>query len=1019
MFSENPQEQREAQEALASLGKEFFRELFKKGLPRQAEGLAEDVFDHLLSGNSFSLEDLKKLVGANKLALDFELTEREKRGIISGEPNSKVQRLIASYFNEEYELKGNYVIGEDDINSLFSGTDFSLAEKIGGVEADKALGWSSGTGLEVIRGDKSLEEAAGEIFVNSVGQILGLKKGTSFSFEGDLQDNYSIAIIEDRLGLELGGKNTATDFDEKKLLEAFGLATGRSLASLREDSEFWITPENYDRLLLADARLGVTGGTSAKFLRGEMSVEQLKDQAFKDNLTNLSIDAIWNFFDLEDQFRLKTEESQIILDVLKDWNNAGLEKKEQAIGLATKVVGRYFDSQTNFSLDFFISYFTEPNHEKAASQLIDQGIRQLAGAFGVNLEEFDADELKEMTDRITRVFNGEAVEAIPGSSIPPETNPETRERLTKGDERILLEQFLEITGIPEEYQQDAAAFIEGDFRTGLAAWSATIWQDFANKYLPEDGQLTYEEMRDTFAYENLTAIEERAKEMTTSTEYGELYSNLSPEAKAEAQKQARKVLMEEARANAQYKISDAFIEQSTGIELPSGFSRIMFSGTTEERGELLIRFGITGLESALKQIEPSYQTGTLQSLFDGELTAAQADQIVLAIINRSGISFGTFDSEFVSQFYTFLRSGNRADFFTNNKYDNMWNFFDGWIEEQLGIGKLPADISKSLYHASENNWDLNAGVSGANGEIVVASLNQLGEGLLFSKLSEWGDKMFGLPGGSTYRVYQAVKAVSDASKALAAARAAGDAAKASQASSSLSNAQAELTVIAITIALNACEACQQFFSAIDKAIAAPPGFTNAAVAGAVAMAFGLGPAGLIIAAALYLFGTYRVDFLCPIPPPDLYALTGFDSPADQLEYKWGDHYADGSKPVKDSPKRGDEYSFNGNSYGENPFDWDDGVPFVDGNDPDLWRAWARYKTGQLLDASMRYGEENQRPNKPKQIITFRQANAEFFFDRIPNTFGGLERVFPSVGLGFTQTSTKTTDWVHVAFGGWF
>jgi len=105
--------------------------------------------------------------------------------------------------------------------------------------------------------------------------------------------------------------------------------------------------------------------------------------------------------------------------------------------------------------------------------------------------------------------------------------------------------------------------------------------------------------------------------------------------------------------------------------------------------------------------------------------------------------------------------------------------------------------------------------------------------------------------------------------------------------------------------------------------------------------------------------------------------------------------------------------------GENPFDWDEGVPFVDGNDPNLWRAWARYNTGRVLEASMRFGEERVRPNKPKQIVTFRRANAEFFYPRMHAVFGELALSFDSVGLGYTQTTTKVTDSIHVAFGGWF
>jgi hypothetical protein len=80
-------------------------------------------------------------------------------------------------------------------------------------------------------------------------------------------------------------------------------------------------------------------------------------------------------------------------------------------------------------------------------------------------------------------------------------------------------------------------------------------------------------------------------------------------------------------------------------------------------------------------------------------------------------------------------------------------------------------------------------------------------------------------------------------------------------------------------------------------------------------------------------------------------------------------------------------------------------------------AWARYFTGKLLDLTLQYGEERERPYKPLQVLTYRQANAEFFYGRVQEAFGAVEKDNPQVGLGYTQTTTKLTDWVHVGFGG--
>jgi len=291
----------------------------------------------------------------------------------------------------------------------------------------------------------------------------------------------------------------------------------------------------------------------------------------------------------------------------------------------------------------------------------------------------------------------------------------------------------------------------------------------------------------------------------------------------------------------------------------------------------------------------------------------------------------------------------------------------------------------------------------------------MGTELLTSQISLWGDKSLGLPAGTVYRTYQAVKSVYDASVAIQAAKASGDVAAYAKASGNLSQAQASLTLLVITTALNYCEACQQFFGAVDKAIQAPPGFTNAAVAGAIAMSLGLGPSGLIIAAAIYLFGAYKTDYLCPMPPKDIYAITSFDKDYDQSDYGYVYDPAT-SPPVKASPKTGTEFF---GKFGENPFDWDDDVQFVDGNNPDLWMAWARYFTGKLLSDTAEYSTQQESIGKPLQIITLRQANVEFFAQESAAVFGSEEASNPLVGMGYTQDSTKTTDWVHVSFGGYF
>lgn len=981
-FSENPAEQEIARTALKQMGDSFLREAMQKHRLREYDGIGSELYGKLVSNQSINVAEMLEQIGNRKLELEYGLSTSDVRLLTQSGRIGKGEERIADQLNKDYDLKEGERVTKEEVDRMLAGRNFDLAKKIGGYESDKVFGWNRGTGFAILTGKKSFTEAAGEIFANSFGQILGLNEGTQFSLSGDLQKNYGMALLEQNLGIKLD-KAAADQFDSKKLLSAFGLPTDRSLTTLREDSGFWFEPDTVEQLAIMDARIGAATGTSERFLKGEISTEQFGRQTATNSIGNVAFDQLWNFFDLEDQFRLSRDEGQLLFDTLKNWENAGFEKKDQVFQLAYKLIGRSFDSKSGFSLDTFVTFIVNPTAENATNILMYQGVRQLALSFGVNLKDFKDSDLKAMADRIVRVFNGTA------SGLEKEA---------------LINQIMAATKIPEQYRADAAAFARGDFRTVLSSWSAVIWSEFANKYLPADARLSYEEMRQVFRYDNEAAVVDRANAIIA--ESGK--TSLTEEEYLAARDQARRELAQESKDNAQFKISDALLEQALGQDLPSNFSRRMMTGSDKDRAEMLLDFGFTQLDAVLQDLEPSYQEGTLKKIYEGKLTAKDADQLVLSIISRSGISFGPFDTTFVTQFYSFIKSQGNKDFFTNPNYNNMWSYFDSWFEKTLGIGDLPGGLSRSIYFASKNGWRLDAGLTDAGGKIIVPSLQQLGENFLIGKLSQWGDKQFNMPAGSIYQIYKAGQTVASASRALAVAKAAGDAAKATQAASALSKAQAELTAVVITIALNSCKACQQFFASVDQAIAAPPGFTNMAVSGAIAMALGLGPAGLIAAAVVYFVGVYRVDYLCPIPPPDRFASSEFDADYDKLDYTWPNYYEDETKVVKDVP-----------APGENPFDWDEGLPFADGNDPNLWRAWARYNTGKLLEASMTYGENKVRPNKPKQIVTFRRANAEFFYPRIHSTFGELALSFGSVGLGYTQTSTKTTDSVHVAFGGFF
>lgn len=993
LFSADRNDQQKGVDSLKQYGISYLQQALVKAVPNQYQGITQALLDSLISPNgTINWGSLKEQLGLKQLAAQIDLSDKDLTSITQGKPSSKVLQALAQLINQDFDLGGGTTISATDIQSIFN-KDVTVLKKIGGAEADKAIGWAPGTGFALINGDKKLDTALQEVFAGSIGNILGLDKGTFIPLDGDLYGNYGDALVEQRLGLPSGslkGKANSADINQAELYKAFQINDSRSLNALRQDSAFWTSPTNVQKWQNIDIRLGLPTGTTGRFLQGDVAPNDLAKKTATSNIADIGIDKLWSYFDISDQFRLTKDEGKLLIDVLHDWDKASSDKKQQVLQLTLKLVGRSLDEKTSFALDTFLAMAQSKDPQKITGILIDQGIRQLAGALGLSLKDFSEDDLNAMAQRIINVFNGKS---------------------NRGDEQILIDQILQATGIPKEFKADAENFLKGDYRLALEHWSSAMWQNFANKFLPADGLLSYTELRNAILFDDQTAINHAGldlynQELGSNISYDQ-FVGLPDSQKKPYQNEGRKQIMQENRDGAKYKISDAFLHQA-GIPIPKDFSKIMFTGSDKDRAELLTGAVFAYLDLEFLKIDGSYQPGTLQKIFTGKLSGAQTDQLILSIIGKAGISIGPFSTEFVQNFYKFVKAQNRDDFFTNSQYTGMWNYLDNWLSSTLHLDGLPSGFGKSIYYASQHNWDFNKGLT-VNGQTIVPSIAELGTSFVVNRITNWADKAMGLPSGSVYQLYQAANGVITASHALAAANASGNIAAHSQAASQLKNAQTNLTVLAITIALNACAACQQFFASVDQAIAAPPGFTNALVAGAIAMAFGLGPAGLIIAAAIYLFGVYRVDYLCPIPPKDNYMVSGFDNDYDVLDYKWGDYYDDPTHLVKDNPKPG-----------ENPFDWDDGLPFTNGNDPLLWMAWARYFTGRLLDKTMDYGaRQDDTRNKPLQVITYRQANVEFFGPRSEATFGAKEKDNSHVGLGYTQKSTKTTDWVHAAFGGFF
>ncbi len=994
LFSEKPDDQQKLKDSFKQIGLDLLNGALAKATKGQYDGLPQKLIDQLTNTKTIKLGEVKDTLGQNKLAMTTD------QNPTANQTNNAALTAIADNINKDLALEGVNTVTTADVDNAVKNKNFDIFKKIGGFEADKTLGWQEGTGLAIISKQKSLNDGLKEMFNNAVGSILDLDPDSRLSLDGDPQANYGLVLIEQRLGMDkntMNGKADATSLSPSVLSQYFSLHDSRSLADLRTDSGYWNNPDNVKAWESLDDSLSLPHGTIGEYLLGKRDTQSLAKKAASQSFTNLAVSDIWNYFDLQDTFRLNDKEANQLIDTLRNWDASSLDARHQLIDLAAKIAGRSVDSKADFSLDTFVLYAATGDTKQATQVLLKEGLYLFSGVLGLKLDKFDQDKQADLYKKLEKVFSGTA---------------------SSGDTNAVIDAVLKTTGIPQSEIDDAHSFVKGDYRAALDHWSAAIWTDEANKYLPPDGRLSYQEVRNATYFDDTTAIDTTAYGLYKDARGDiprEVYNGLPDDQKQPLRDQARRKLMSGYRDSAQYKISDSLLIKA-GILVPADFSKTMTEGSEQQRAELLLNLGFTYLDKALHDIDSGYDAGTLKRLFAGELSAADGDKLILSIINRSGVSFGSFDTGFVKNFYQFIRSSNKADFFTNKNYDGMWSYFDNWLTGQLRIGGLPDGLSKSVYFASQHNWDFNAGVKQGD-QVIVSSLSQIGNQFLVERLSGWGDSNLKLPAGTMFRVYQAVKAVGSASQALALAHAGGGDVVAARAG--LSKAQASLTVLAITIALNACAACQQFFSSIDQAIAAPPGFTNMLVAGAIAAAFGLGPAGLIAAAAYFFIGVSSVSYECPIPPPDNFALTTFDPPDDQLPYTWGDYYSQpGVSPIgKDTP-----------SPGQSPWDWvKNDIKFADAT-PQLWQGWARYNTGRLLDATLKYGQMHPEVNKPKQIITYRQANVEYFtaqtdplglISRMLDAFGSFEPNNPTIGLGFSQTTTKTTDWVHVSFGGLF
>ncbi|MEK9167673.1 MAG: hypothetical protein AAB613_02945 [Patescibacteria group bacterium] len=1027
LFSADPKKQKELQDSLKAIGLAMVREAAKKSIKNKYSGLTNAILADLLNPKTtVKLGDLTNTVGASTMGVQIGVDDAS---LNKGKVDIKtfVTRHgseIATFINKEYSIKDSVSqIIPADLVGLFDGKNLTLAEKLGAVQVDKAFGWNTGSTYAVVNGNKKLSDAVPEIFSNYVGKMLGLKN-QGISLKGDIQENYGYAVLSERLGIDqkllkeaghfgnlmYGGSLSLTVSAAKKI---FKINSAKALSELTAETDFWDEESNVAGWRSLDIALGTPIGTVRSYVREEISTKQLARKATQGSLESFTADKIYDYFGISSQFKLSVPEINALIKVFKGRDDQTLAEIEVASAAINRLIGRSVDERVNFSKDTFLEYIVAPSSGAGTKLLLDQGLRLISQSIGVNLEGYKFEDFERLANQIKQVYSGsgtteeqEKLEILRQEHSklklisPDKLTPEQKTRLAELERHGALQSytrvtngvgdfFLAATGIPPQFRTDAEAFISGDWRLAIAATSSAALLPQINQFMPAGNKFSYAEMRDAFVMDNEATIQLKVDQI--NLDLGIDTSTVELENQDLLRRDARKQLMEEAQKNIEYRMSDSLLRKLDPA-IPVGFSRIMFSGTAAERGALLQNFTFGKLDTELVRLSPLYVPGMLKAVYEGA-DHATTDQIVLNLIGKSGVSFGSFSTEFVGNFYQFIRAQGRGDFFTNDtKYGAMWGFFDKWIGDNLNIGALPSGLAKSLYYTAINGWDINKELKDAKGVTVVQSLNNLGRDILINRLSSWGDKQFGLPIGTVYKLYKLYNNIQTAKTTAA-----------------KSASTAELWLFAIELGLNACKECQQFFGSVDEAIAAPPGFTQALVTGLIAQSLGLGPTGIYIAAAIYLFGVYKVEYLCPKPPQELYGISEYDSPADQFDYGVPyDKLPEDISLIRSSP-----------SPGQNPFDWDDTQPFTKGDNQKIWMGWSRYYVGKLLDSTLDYGERRESPGKPLQVLTYRQANVEYFSARTAGAFGDIAVGNPLYGLGYSQTTTKTTDWVHVGFGGFW
>jgi len=658
-----------------------------------------------------------------------------------------------------------------------------------------------------------------------IGILLGL--GIKLPIQGEFSENFAQQQIEEVLGLAPGSfspNNSISDIlnlnGAKRFAAAFRISLpNRNMGEeeirsflmdqvLKANSSYWQNPthvfyaNSIDNFLkLANPQALATENPTIKLLTGQVSVQAYIEMVRKNQFAKLKPEDFLSFLlpAKEDpyftQFNQYTDVARTALDLLRNPDNLKDPRYQIRILEALKTVGNIdLDDAIGFTPGTIENLILHP--DQARSILVAEGIRALSeNLFG---ETTDNELLLAFQYFLPHILPKAYRDLIdppdPNSCPPPFTVYEidtTRSTCTINIKSKLADLIYKSTTIKDENDKTLAGgvylpdedldnLLKGDLKVlGAVGFAFTVSTLKAQKdkkgntvgIIPAGFQITYEEIRD--AMWGSPKIKKQAI-LNASLEFRRNNPDLNPQSEEyrEGLAQAIDKAVENAVPNARRKLMFRYLDAQLASvmaqnkdfpSIPPGFSETMFQGTSEERNNMFIDYGISYI-MANELLGDLQESATVQNAINAYLADPNRDfdtfkDKLLDEEALRGEIFGLIDSELnklvadigipipttgIAENLYNLATGKEVDpHFIDNWEAMGQNYISGLVDEKLG---LPSGTTSRVYKIYK---DLQAGNISTGDAIALIATAVFAEQL--AKL----DQKLGLPAGSSASIITA------------------------------------------------------------------------------------------------------------------------------------------------------------------------------------------------------------------------------------------------------------------------